>query len=97
MIRLPDGTIVAGGMFSIFSAVPTAVRQFRMHQNADHSIDVTAVLGDSPTARADAETALVALRDRFGRQVDVRLTVVDSLPYTGGKLKYVTSDVPAPG
>lgn len=96
MIRLPDGTIVAGGMFSIFSAVPTAVRQFRMHQNADHSLDVTAVLGDSPTAQADAETALVALRDRFGRQVDVRLTVVDSLPYTGGKLKYITSDVPPP-
>lgn len=96
MIRLPDRTVVAGGMFSIFSAVPTAVRQFRMHQNADYSIEVQVVLGDSPTARADADAALLALRVRFGRQVDVRLTVVDTLPYTGGKTKYITSDVLAP-
>lgn len=97
MIRLPDGTVVAGGMFSIFSAAPAAVRQFRMHQRADHSLDVLAVLGDTATARADAEAALEALRTRLGRQVEVRLQVVDALPYTGGKIKYITSDVPATG
>lgn len=96
MIRLPDGTVVAGGLFSIFSGVPTAVRQFRLHQNADHSIDLQVVLGDSATAVQDAQTAVGALRDRLGRQVEVRLAVVPTLPYTGGKLKYVTSDVPAP-
>lgn len=96
MIRLPDGTVVAGGLFSIFSRVPTAVRQFTLHQNVDHSIDVTAVPGESGTARADAERALDALRDRLGRQVEVRLTTVAELPYRGGKLKYVTSDVQPP-
>ena len=96
MLRLPDGTVIAGGMFSIFSAVPTAVRRFRLHQNADYSIDLQVVLGDSSTALADAETATEALRDRLGRQVDIRLAEVPSLLYTGGKLKYVTSDVPAP-
>ena len=94
MIRLPDGTVVAGGLFSIFSAVPTAVRRFRLHQHADHSIELTVVPGDGPRARADIETAAGALRDRLGRQVDVRVTEVAELPYTGGKLKYVTSDVP---
>jgi len=96
MIRLPDRTVVAGGMFSIFSGVPSAVRQFRMHQNADYSIDVQVVLGDSASAQADAQNAVAALRDRLDRQVDVRLTVVDTLPYTGGKIKYITSDVLAP-
>ncbi len=96
MIRLPDHTVVAGGMFSIFSGVPTAVRQFRLHQRADYSIDLQVVLGDSATALADAETATTGLRDRLHRQVEVRLSVVPTLPYTGGKLKYITSDVPAP-
>ena len=96
MIRLPDRTVVAGGMFSIFSGVPSAVRQFRMHQNADYSIDVQVVLGDSASAQADAQNAVAALRDRLDRQVDVRLTVDDTLPYTGGKIKYITSDVLAP-
>jgi phenylacetate-CoA ligase len=96
VIRLPDRTVVAGGIVGIFSAVPSAVRLFRMHQNADYSIDVQVVLGDSATAQVDAQTALAALRDRLERKVDVRLNVVDSLPYTGGKIKYITSDVLAP-
>ena len=93
MIRLPDRTVIAGGMFSIFSGVPTAVRRFRLHQNADFSIDITAVLGDSSSALADAEQAVANLRDRLRHQVEIRLTAVDDLPYTGGKLKYITSDV----
>lgn len=96
MIRLPDGTVVAGGLFSIFSGLPTAVRQFRLHQNADHSIDLQVVLGDGATALQDAETSVEALRDRLHRQVEVRLSIVPTLPYTAGKLKYITSDVPAP-
>lgn len=96
MIRLPDGTVIAGGLFSIFSGAPTAVRRFQLHQNADHSIDLKVVLGESPTALPDTEHAVDALRDRVHRQVEVRLSVVDDLPYTGGKLKYVTSDVPPP-
>lgn len=94
MIRLPDGTVVAGGLFSIFSSVPTAVRQFRLHQHADHSIELHVVAGDSVDAASDIERAADALRDRLGRQVEVRVTLVRDLPYTGGKWKYVSSDVP---
>jgi phenylacetate-CoA ligase len=94
MIRLPDGAVLAGGVFTLFSAVPTAVRRFRLHQNADYSMDFEIVLGESATAQQDVEAVLEQLRERVHRQVDVRLSVVPDLPYTGGKLKYVTSDVP---
>lgn len=96
MIRLPDGTVVAGGLFSIFSGVPDAVSLFQLHQFADHSIRLRVVLGLSPDARDQVERVAEGLRSRFGHQVAVDVEVVDSLPYTRGKLKYVTSDVTPP-
>ena len=96
MIRLPDGTVVAGGLFSIFSAVPDAVRQFQLHQAADHSITLRVVEGPSQKSREQVAGVAESLRARFGHQVDVTVQYVDAMPYTGGKTKYVTSDVPAP-
>jgi phenylacetate-CoA ligase len=96
MLRLPDGTVLAGGVVSIFDGVPTSVRRFRLHQNADYSIDIEVALGDSPSAQQDVEAVVENFRDRVRHQVTVRWTAVADFPYTGGKLKYVTSDVPPP-
>ena len=93
MIRLPDGTVVAGGLFSIFSAVPNAVRLFRLHQNADFSITLRVVEGDHPHAREQVAGVAQSLSERLRKQVPVSVEFVDSLPYTGGKMKYVTSDI----
>ncbi len=93
MIRLPDGTVVAGGLFSIFSAAPNAVRLFRLHQNADFSITLRVVEGDHPHAREQVAWVAQNLSERFRKQVPVSVEFVDSLPYTGGKMKYVTSDI----
>jgi phenylacetate-CoA ligase len=96
MIRLPDGTVVGGGLFTLFSGVPDAVSLFQLHQFADHSIRLRVVLGSSPLAREQVEDVAQGLRTRFGNQVPVTVQVVDELPYTRGKLKYVTSEVPPP-
>jgi len=51
------------------------------------------VLGNTPDASANVERAVAALRDRIRHEVPVRIEVVDELPYTRGKLKYVISEV----
>ena len=96
MIRLPDGTVIAGGLFAIFSARPDSVRLFQLHQNADYSIMLRVVLGPSPSAMQEVAEVAEALRNRFKRLVPVEVVFVDALPYTKGKIKYITSDVPDP-
>ena len=94
MIRLPSGTVLAHRLMGMFAAHPEAVRLFQIHQLADHSITIRVVEGDGADARSQIESAVAALQERIANEVPVRTDFVDSLPYTGGKTKYIISDVP---
>lgn len=96
MIRLPSGMVLAHRVTGLFGAHPEAVRLFQIHQWADHSITIRVVPGTGADARSQVEADVQALRDRIHSEVPVTIEYVDSLPYTGGKVKYVTSDVPTP-
>lgn len=94
MIRLPSGTVVGHRLMALFSAEPEAVRLFQIHQLEDYSIVVRVVLGDVPDAREAVERSVQELRGRTAHEVPVTTEYVESLPYDGGKTKYVVSDVP---
>lgn len=94
VLHLPSGTALAHRLTAIFSAHPESVRLFQIHQLADYSLTVRVVEGDGPEARTHIENAVTGLRERINHEVPVRLEYVESLPYTGGKTKYIISDVP---
>jgi phenylacetate-CoA ligase len=94
VIRLPSGTVLAHRLMAMFAAHPEAVRLFQIHQLVDHSIVVRVVVGEGAEARLHIERAVASLRERIENEVPVTLEYVDRLPYTGGKTKYVISDVP---
>ncbi|WP_413319345.1 hypothetical protein AA0Z99_03075 [Agrococcus sp. 1P02AA] len=94
LIRLPSGAVLAHRLMGMFSAEPAAVRLFQIHQQADASITIRVIEGESPLARAHVERAAADLRERIAHEVPVRVEYVERLPYTGGKIKYVISDVP---
>lgn len=95
IVRLPDGSALNHLMMAMFSDHPESVRIFQVRQHADHSIVVKVVVGEGPDARSHIETAVAGLRNRVAGAVTVDVEYVDALPYTGGKTKYVISDVPA--
>lgn len=93
VIRLPSGTVLAHRLMAMFGAHPEAVRLFQIHQLADYSIVVRVVIGDGAEARTHIESAVGSLRERIANEVPVSVEYVDALPYTGGKTKYIISDV----
>ena len=93
ILRLPSGTALSH-ITAMFAKHPGSVRLFQVHQRSDYSIAVLVVLGDDPDATRHVEEAVEILRRRVDGEVPVTLEYVDSLPYTGGKTKYVISDVP---
>ena len=97
VLRLPDGSVMWQQLMTLFSKEPDAVRLFQIHQDADYSIELRVVLGDTPDAQEAVERAAGTLRQRTGGQVPVTVHAVDSLPYTRGKIKYMSSDHSAPG
>lgn len=94
VLHLPSGTALAHRLTAIFSNHPESVRLFQIHQHADFSLTVRVVEGTEPDARGHIERAVDGLRERIHHEVPVRLEYVESLPYTGGKTKYIISDVP---
>ncbi|MGY3126540.1 phenylacetate-CoA ligase [Agrococcus sp. UYP33] len=96
LVRLPSGAVLAHRLMAMFAGHPEAVRLFQVHQQRDASITIRVVQGDGDDARVHIEEAVAALRARIADEVPVRVEYVDSLPYTGGKTKYVISDVPVP-
>lgn len=94
VIRLPSGTVLAHRLMAMFAAHPEAVRLFQIHQLSDYSIIIRVVVGDGAQARDQIESAVTSLRERIANEVPVTVEYVDALPYTGGKTKYVISDVP---
>ncbi|MGP9745374.1 phenylacetate--CoA ligase family protein [Brachybacterium sp. AOP29-B2-41] len=95
VLRLPSGKLLAHRLMAMFSAHPDAVRQFQIHQLADSSITLRIVEGSGAESRRHIEAAAQELRERIDHEVPVRIDYVPTLPYTGGKTKYVISDVPA--
>lgn len=96
---LPNGEVIAGeALAQSFSRVAEAVRQFQVHQRADHSIIVRVIPRSSPNDPRIA-SAVNAVRKAVKNAVPVHLRIVDSLPHEGGKIRYIISDVerPAPG
>lgn len=96
LLRLPSGRSIGHRLMAMFSAHPEAVRLFQLHQRSDFSIVVRVVLGDAADSARHVETAVQALRDRISNEVPITTEHVERLPFTGGKLKYVVSDVAAP-
>lgn len=97
LLRLPSGAVLGHRLMGMFSGEPEAVKLFQLHQHVDFSITVRVVLGPDPDAIRKVESVANTLRDRIHHEVPVTVEVVDSLPYTGGKTKYVICDVPTSG
>lgn len=93
VLHLPSGTALAHRLTAIFSAHPESVRLFQIHQQEDYSLTVRVVEGEGANTRQHITEAVEGLRARIHNEVPVRLEYVDSLPYTGGKTKYIISDV----
>jgi len=93
LIRTPSGKVLNHGLMTMFADHPEAVRIFQLHQNADHSVDIRVVKGDDPDSERKVEAAAERLRQRVDGEIAVRVTYVPELPYTGGKTKYITSDL----
>jgi len=93
MLRLPSGTALTH-ITAMFAKHPASVRLFQVHQRDDFSITVKVVLGDEADALRHVEEAVEPLRRRIAGEVPLTIEVVDALPYTGAKTKYVISDVP---
>ena len=93
VLRLPGGRSMGHRLMGMFGNHPEAVRLFQIHQRADYSIVVRVVQGDGADARTHIEEAVEVLRRRVDGAVPVTVEYVDSLPFSGGKIKYVTSDV----
>lgn len=93
MIRLPGGATLGHRLMAMFAEHPEAVRLFQIHQRADYSIVVRVVEGEGPDARRHVDEAVEVLRRRIDHAVPVSVEYTETLPYTGGKTKYVVSDV----
>lgn len=94
VIRLPGGKIVVHRLMAMFSEHPEAVRLFQIHQRHDYSITIR-VVPDTTVRGGEAliEGAVEDLRKRLSYAVPVSVEYVENLPYTGGKIKYVISEV----
>ncbi len=95
MIRMPDGTCIAGDyLTTVFDDFPDAVLGFQVRQRSDHSIDLLYV--PNP-AVSDLDTVIEAVRrgllQKTGSAVEVRLQAVGEIPHDRGKMRYIISDV----
>lgn len=94
LLYTPSGRTLGHRIMAMFGDVPEAVRQMQVHQHADYSITIRVVEGALVDARSHVEQRVDVLRNRIDNEVPIRIEYVDSLPYTGAKLKYVISEVP---
>lgn len=93
VLRLPSGRVLNHRLMGMFSKHPDSVRLFQIHQRADSSIVVRVVLGAGDDSPRYVEAAVEELRRRIDHEVPVTTEFVDRLPFTGGKVKYVISDL----
>jgi phenylacetate-coenzyme A ligase PaaK-like adenylate-forming protein len=96
LLRLPSGAVIAGDyMTTLFDAEPDAVRQFRVVQHKDYSIEIQVVPN---CAFENRDTVFESVRQvvvkHAADEVPVTLTRHSSLEGKGGKLRYVVSEIP---
>jgi len=96
-LHSPTGRSVTGGLSGLFGPWPGSVRQFQVHQRADHSIVLRYVPGDDRT-RADtvAKAAARALAAMLGDEVAVTAEPVETVEAVAGKARLVVSEVSPP-
>lgn len=95
-VRLPDGTTIAGALGHIFDDFPYAVRQFEIVQAADHSVTLRCIPADRPETEDGIRHAEGKLRTALRGQVPLTVERTDSIPQTGGKMRFIRSAVPPP-
>jgi len=95
IIRLPDGSSVAGDyMTTLFDDFSDVVKQFQVHQHADYSLEIR-VIPAPGMANIDSVLEIVRkrLENNIGGQTTVTITKTSTIPQTGGKLRFVKSDL----
>jgi phenylacetate-CoA ligase len=93
MVRLPDGTTIAGALGHIFDHAPLSVRQFEIVQAADYSVTLRCIPANRPDAPAGIREAETKLRMMLRGLVPVSLEEVDQIPQVGGKMRFIRSHV----
>ncbi|HWS50995.1 MAG TPA: hypothetical protein VN241_08295 [Microbacterium sp.] len=94
-LRAPSGRAVSGGLGGLFNAWPGVVRQFQIHQAADHAVTIRYVPGTDVQEAAEAARAVCETVAGFlGGEVPVSAEPVGSVESIGGKARLVISDVP---
>ncbi len=96
LIRLPSGRTLGHRLMGMFGAHPESVKLFQIHQRSDYSIVIRIVKGEDPQSDAKIEQAVNSLRNRISHEVPITVEPIKELPYSGGKIKYVISDIPSP-
>ncbi|RGE16230.1 phenylacetate--CoA ligase family protein [Leucobacter sp. wl10] len=96
IVRLPSGRMINHGLMAMFADHPEAVRVFQIVQSADYSLRIRVVRGDDPRGEQHIASAVAKVRMRIDDEVPIALEYVDRLPHTGGKTKYLISEVAAP-
>jgi phenylacetate-CoA ligase len=99
MIRLPDGTQLAGDyMTTIFDDFPEVVSAFQVRQMADHSIRILAVPNPScANASEIVDKVCEIVAEKTKHQVRVAPEFVATIPHDRGKWRFVISELAATG
>ncbi|WP_417234455.1 phenylacetate--CoA ligase family protein [Arthrobacter sp.] len=92
---LPSGAIVPTiNLTNLCDDYIDDVSQFQIHQKADSSVELRLVMKRNSNVGEDiAQT----LRNVLNGEVPVSLKIQDEIAHDGGKIRYMTSDISAPG
>ncbi|VXB73808.1 phenylacetate--CoA ligase family protein [Plantibacter sp. T3] len=93
-LRLPSGVTISGALGHIFDDAPWAVRQFEIEQAEDFSVVLRCIMKPVDDAPAALETAVSKLRAATLGEVPVTVSVVDTIPHVGGKMRFIRSSAP---
>ena len=96
IVRLPSGRLINHGLMGMFTEHPEAVRVFQITQTVDHALHIKIVRGDDARAEEHINLAVALVRKRIENEVPIKVEYVESLPQTGGKTKYLISELATP-
>ncbi|WP_343899870.1 phenylacetate--CoA ligase family protein [Arthrobacter rhombi] len=94
-LTLPSGALVATvNLTNLCDEYIDDVKQFQIHQYADMSIELRLVMKSTSNV---GENIAEELREMVNFEVPVALKIQDEIAHDGGKIRYMTSDITAPG
>lgn len=94
-LSLPSGALVATvNLTNLCDEYIDEVRQFQIHQNTDMSVELRLVMKKPSNV---GEKIVQELRELLNFEVPVSLKIQDKIAHDGGKIRYMTSDITAPG